>query len=41
VHDVCVVLAGEYVSGAAHIGSELVNLVESPIDDLTTQFLLA
>ena len=33
VHDVGVVLAGEDVAGAAHVGGELIDLVEPPIDD--------
>ena len=33
MHDVGVVLAGEDVAGAAHVGGELVDLVEAPIDD--------
>ena len=32
MHDVGVVLAGENVSGSAHVGGELVNLVEAAVD---------
>ena len=37
VHDVGIVLAGEDVAGAAHVGGELVDLVEAPIDRLAAQ----
>ena len=32
VHDVGVVLAGEDVAGAAHVGRELIDLVEAAVD---------
>jgi len=32
VHDVGVVLAGEDIAGAAHVGRELVDLLEMPVD---------
>ena len=41
VHDVGVVLAGEDVAGAAHVGGELIDLVEAPIDDGATERLVA
>src|SRR5271170_3301660 len=41
VHDVGVILAGENKSGAAHIGSELIDLIEPLIDYLTAKISVA
>src|ERR1700683_1962338 len=34
MHDVGVMLAGEYITGPAHVGRELIDLVKATIDDL-------
>jgi hypothetical protein len=41
VHDVGVMNAGEDVPGAAHVGGELIHLVEAPVHDPPAQILLA
>ncbi len=41
MHHVGVVLSGEDVAGAAHVGGELVNLVETTIDNLFAECSVA
>jgi hypothetical protein len=35
MHDIGIMLSGEYIAGAAHVRSELIDLVESAVDNLT------
>jgi hypothetical protein len=41
MHDVGVMLAGEYIAGAAHVGGELIDIIETSIDDRATKALIA
>jgi len=40
VHDIGVVLTGEDIAGATHIGSKLIDLIESAIDHGTASTLI-
>src|SRR5882724_5099123 len=41
VHDVGIVQTGEDVARTAHVGGELVNLVETAVDDIAAEALVA
>ena len=41
MHHVGVVLAGEDIAGAAHVGGELIDLIELAVDDGRADILLA
>ena len=41
MHHVGIVLAGEDVAGAAHVGGELIDFIEFPIDHRRADILLA
>jgi hypothetical protein len=36
MHDISIMLAGEYIAGTPHVCSELIDLIESAVYDLTT-----
>ena len=40
MHDIGVVVAGEDIAGAAHIGGKLVDFIEPPIDRHAAEILL-
>jgi hypothetical protein len=37
VHDISVILADKYKSGATHIRRQLINFIKSAIDDMSTK----